>query len=812
MSANRSALYRKLALLSGAGALSICGLAGPAMAQEGASSEEIIVTATRRSTNIQDVPLNIAAIGEEQIEVLGAGDMSELSQWVPGLHIVNQGARSSNPIVVRGLNADPASSNDGANDGGGTVATYLGDTPLFIDLRLNDTERVEVLLGPQGTLYGAGTLGGAIRYIPNQPDFSAFMLEVRGDAYGYSEGSDISSDVGFTVNVPVGNTLAIRGSIDYLNDTGFIDYNHVVQEPGVSNPDPDLNNPADVAANLAPVEDANTEEVLSGRVAIRWAPDAMFDATLSHNVQYAEYGSRTISGRRSLLATDDYVSPLRVVEPNERDNALTALEMHLDIGWGEITSATGYSYYEDHGQRDQTDLLIGLEYSYEAFPSFTSFTREDSYEQTLTQELRFVSALEGPWNFIVGAFYSHFEIDGYSREFTPFYDEFLTGGFDARPDNLEYYSVFLGELRETAVYGELAYEITPRLTLTGGLRWYDYVLDTEQAVDLPLFNTVFGGAGPDEINLVFTPAGQEDNGTLYKFNASYDWTDDFMTFFTISQGYRIGNTNSVAPCVFPLPPGQNVCASPGEEEYTADTTTNYEIGARTQWMDGALTLNGSIFYIDWTDPQVQSATAVGLQPIIINAAGARSQGFDASIDWDISEAFSVRASYAFTEAELTEVAPRLVREIVPPGFQSTLVFIDGQPGDRLPGSPEHQASVFFTYHAPDWGGWNWDFHYGATYTGDVITRTGGRGDNVTLPSYALHNASMVVSGDSWNVTLYAKNLFDEFVETNARGGPDFNQFVFDINGDPHAVRTFYTDVLPPRQIGIRFSRRFGAPG
>ncbi|MBX9747730.1 MAG: TonB-dependent receptor, partial [Hyphomonadaceae bacterium] len=607
-------------------ALGLVGLATPALAQD-ADDDEIIVTATRRATDIQDVPLNIAAIGEEQIETLGVGDLTDLAQWVPGLYIIDQGARSSNPIIVRGLNADPSSSNDGANDGGGTVATYLGDIPLFVDLRLNDVERVEVLLGPQGTLYGAGTLGGAIRFLPNRPDFDAFLFELRGDAYGYSEGSEVSTDIGFTVNLPIAPSLALRASVDYLNDTGFIDYNYVVQEPGVSFPDPDPNDAAAVAANLAPVEDANTTEVLSGRVALRWAPDPHFEATLSYSFQNAEYGGRTISGSRGLLATDDYVSPLRVEEPNQRDNALTSLEMSLDVGWATITSATGYSEYEEDGQRDQTDLLIGLEYSYESFPNFTAFTRELGSQRVFSQELRLVTDFDGDWNYILGAFHASTAFDGSSSEFTPGYDEFLTG-IDARPDNLEYYNVTEGDLSESALYGELTWQATDSLAITGGLRYYSYSLRTQSATDFPVFNTVFLGAGPDEIVLNFEPANQADEGMLYKFNIAYDWTEDFMTYFTVSQGFRIGNTNGLEACIFPLTGSQTVCASPGEEEYNADQTTNYELGIRSQWFDRRLTLNGSIFYIEWTDPQVQSATAVGLQPIIINADGARTQGFD----------------------------------------------------------------------------------------------------------------------------------------------------------------------------------------
>lgn len=807
--ASKNVLARALALSSTVSALAFGLGALPAAAQEVADEETIIVTATRRAVDIQDVPLNIAAVGEEQIEQLGAGDLSELSQWVPGLHVVNQGARSSNPIIVRGLNADPSSSNDGANDGGGTVATYLGEVPIFVDLRLNDMERVEVLLGPQGTLYGAGTLGGAIRYIPNRPDFSAPMIELRGDAYGYSEGADISSDFGMTLNAPISDTFALRASVDFLNDTGFIDYNYVVQEPGVSNPDPDFSDPADVAANLAPVADANTEEVVSARIAARWNPIPAFDATVTYYVQNAEYGGRTVSGVRNILATDEYVSPLRVLEPNRRDNQLLALEMSYDLGWAEIISATAASRYEEEGQRDQSDLLIGLEYSYEAFPSFTAFTLETGQEETVTQEIRLVTNFDSAFNFIVGGFYNHFDLEGQSREYTPHLDEYITGDDATRPDDLEYYSVQFSKLIETAFFGEATWDITSAWDVTVGARYYDYELVTQQAVDIPLYNTLFLGGGPNDIQLDFETSGQAESGTLFKFNTSYDLTDDAMLYFTVSQGYRIGNSNSVAPCVFPLPPGQNVCASPGEEEYLPDQTTNYEFGARTQWLDGALTLNGSIFYIDWTDPQVQSATAIGLQPININAAGAKSQGVDFSFDWDLTENLNLRGSYAYTNAELTDDAPRLIRDIVPPGFNSTLVFIDGRAGDRLPGSPEQQGTFYVNYNLPTASGVEWDFNYGITGIGDVLTRTGGLGDNTTLDGYTLHNASIIMARDDWSITIYAKNLLDEFVETSARGGEDYNQYVLDANGDPHAVRTFYTDVLPPRTIGVRFTTRFG---
>jgi len=150
----------------------------PAVAQV---DDEIIVTATRRAESIQDIPFNIAAIGGDQIEQQGFDDIAQLIDYVPGINILDQGGRDGNRIVVRGINADPIAGGGGGagSDGGGTVSPYIGEIPLYVDLRLNDLERVEVLLGPQGTLYGAGTMGGAIRYIPKKASFDGFSAELR---------------------------------------------------------------------------------------------------------------------------------------------------------------------------------------------------------------------------------------------------------------------------------------------------------------------------------------------------------------------------------------------------------------------------------------------------------------------------------------------------------------------------------------------------------------------------------------------------------------------------------------------------------
>ncbi|MET0544881.1 MAG: TonB-dependent receptor plug domain-containing protein, partial [Caulobacterales bacterium] len=421
-------------------ALFLGAFVAPAQAQEAgaqfASAEDIIVTGSRRSSTVQESSINIAAVSAEKIESLGLANLTDASRSVPGIYVLDQGARGSARVIVRGLNADGLGSAEGIeNDGGGTVATYVGEIPLFVNLKLNDMERVEYLFGPQGTLYGAGTLGGAIRYIPTKPKFDAATASIRSDFYSYSEGHGISGEGGITVNQPITDTFAIRASVDRVDDNGFIDYDYAVRQPGVSNPDPDFSDPADVAANINPVRDANFEETWSGRVAARWAPNDIFDATLTYYFQDQDVGARQISSRRSILSTGKYVSNQRVTEPSNNKNDLIALETITNLVFADLTVAAGYSRYKEKGSRDQTDLLIGLEYSYEAFPNFTAFTREDEKDTTTTFEPRLVSKLDGPLQFIAGAFYNRFNGWSQSLEFTPGYAQY--NGIN-RPDNLEY--------------------------------------------------------------------------------------------------------------------------------------------------------------------------------------------------------------------------------------------------------------------------------------------------------------------------------------------------------------------------------------
>ncbi|AXE65971.1 TonB-dependent receptor [Hyphomonas polymorpha PS728] len=830
-------MIRKYLLLSASAAVMTSALTLSAQAQETADGElrveAVTVTATRRAESVQDIPINISAIGDQQITEQGFDELADMLAYVPGINVVDRGGRQGNPLIVRGLNADGLGSGDGNNNGGGTVATYIGEIPVYLDLKLNDLERVEVLLGPQGTLYGAGTLGGAIRYIPKKPDFAGDTLDVRTEIYQYSEADDLSYDAGLTINKALAPNFAIRASVDYENDSGFIDYPYVVREIGVSNPDPDFTDPADVAANLRRITDADSEETISARIAARWEPLPWLDTTLTYYLQKSDIGGRRGSSARSTVPAGDYELAKRVEEPNEITNQLLALEMVADLGFAELTSATGYSRFNDNGQRDQTDLLITLEYSYEAFPTFTSFTHEKGKESRINQELRLVSTTDGPLNWIVGAFYNQYEGASYSAEYTPGYADFA--GFN-RPDDLEYFSQGFSKLEESAFFGEIGYDITDKWTVTVGGRYYQYDLESFSDVDFPLFDPGFARVGVSALESSLrsdfaagSPNGtertsQSDEGTLFKINTSYQVTDDILGYFTISEGYRIGNQNGIAVCpdYDPTNTQQGACAllpgqqyGPGagdistrdESQYLPDKTINYELGFKSTLANGRLILNGAVYYIEWKDPQLTSATINASIPITVNAEGAETKGFEVSGNWLVTDAFSVRGSYSHTEASLTAVAPGLVGTISPPGFSTIL--LDGQDGDRLPGSPEDQFSVFGSYVHQLASGRTLTFNGSYSWQGDVLSRTGGRGGGLTLDSYGVANASAVYDAGKWQATLFVNNLFDEYYETGVVSSPLSNQIVADANGDPVYIRSFYTYVGAPRAIGIRASYKFG---
>ena len=758
--------------------------------------EEVIVTATRRAQSVQDIPINITALGSDLIERQRITNLSGIAKVVPGLTLVDQGPRSGNTLTVRGLSADSIGPTDQDNSGGGLVATYVGEIPFYIDLKLEDINRVEVLVGPQGTLYGAGTLGGAVRYIPNKPQADTLTIEARGDVYDLNEASDAGYKGGGTINVPIiEDTLAFRASVDYYDDPGFIDYNSLVRQAGVSYPDALEGFPEsqDRGANVRRKKDVNDEETWAGRAAIRYTDDR-FDATLSYYYQDQEIGGRQVNHQEG-FGTGKYEAAHRFEEPNDRTNKLAALELVVDLGFAELTSATGYSEYAENGSRDQTDLLLELETGYEYFPQFAGFTREDGNEDTFTQELRLVSTHDGPWNWIVGGFYADFELDTMSREFTPGYDQFLVDegiGVGLRPDSLEYQEEREQDTDEKAVFGEVGYQITDEWQVTVGARWFKFDDKATNIIYFPLADTVYGGAPADQIFPFFEGKNDfDDDDSIFKFNTSYQFTDDIMGFFTVSEGYRLGGVNAVTPCPNPIPDRQIVCALPNEEKVKSDDSTNYELGMKSQFGD-SLVFNGSVYYIKWDDIRLGTVTENGFFPISTNGDSAESRGIELAATWFINPDWYLQGSYSYVDAELDGDSPGIVDGE------------DGKDGDRLPGTPEHQGFLATNYTWSLSDGSDLDFYYSVTGQSNVYTKVGNRNFGESLGSYFLHYASASWSKNEWRVSLYAENLFDEYADTGVRR--DTSTFrdvgLFDLS------RRHYHNMVRPRQVGLKFTYNF----
>lgn len=808
----RAPLARAVALAS----WPLAGLgAGAVMAQDGARLEEVVVTASRRSETVQDIPINISAVGAEKIANLRLTGINEIARYVPGLSVIDRGARDEVPdILVRGLNTSqlgPGYTSD-------TVATYFGDIPIALDINPVDLERVEVLIGPQGTLYGQGTMGGAIRYIPMRANTEEFTADVRGTLSQNFESDEMYNDVGVTLNLPiVRDSLALRVNLDRRDDPGFIDYDFLVREPGVSDPEPDFSNPEEVAANLRSVEDANGEDTITGRANLRWLPTDRLDVNLWWLYQDTEAEGRQINHKLA-FGTGDYVSAYRYLEPNDYTNELYSLEVSADLGFAEATFIYGETEYEEEGQRDQTDLLLNFEYGYEAFPSFSSFTREVAEEETETIELRLVSSYEGPLSWVLGYFNNKIESESESREFTPGFDQFAVdnfGGVQLRPDSLEYISRSFDNEEEEAFYGEISYRLFDRLSLTFGYRDYTFEIDNRSGFGLPLFETVFLGEPQDAVNIDFGENSGDDEGDLIKLNAAFDIDDDNMVYVTYSEGYRNGGVNPVPEC----PPdvfesdSQNLCALPDEVFIAPDQIENYELGYKGLLMDGSLSITAALFYIDWVDLQVDTVTTFGDLPIVGNGSAAESQGLEFQGNWLINNSWELQWSYAYTNAELAEEAPGLVGDLT------------ALSGARLPGHAEHQGTLNLTYNTSVFDGVDLAVNYGMVYSSEVYNITGGDQDPLidpatgapadfggeAIPEYDVHHLSATFSKDNWTLQAFVDNLWDEYYVNGTRLTRRFLQNEATgpgIQKGSFTLRRYGAFVGTPRTAGIRATYAF----
>ncbi|MGH6744369.1 outer membrane receptor protein involved in Fe transport [Novosphingobium sp. PhB57] len=761
--------------------------------QEG---DAIVVTGTRRATTIMDTPINISAIGAEELSRQRIDDVRDLADFTPGLTISDTGPGSTGSIVLRGLNASDVDSNGANYDD--SLGIYLGEVPLFYDFKLLDIARVETLLGPQGTLYGLGTLAGAIRYIPNRPNVEEFEGEVHGRLTTKSHSDNFGYQLDGMINIPlVRDHVAFRSATGYYYDPGFIDYPLLLQTPGVSLPQPggtDGVTREEFAANLRRSKDLNFERTFTTRNQLLIQTTEDLKAIFTYAFQRTRTDGAQ-SNSNGVLGTGKYQNAARYEEPVNRRAHLASMEINANIAdIVDLVSTTAYTNVRTRSQTDNTDLLLDLDYDYELFPAFSSWNESDGRRKQFNQEIRLVSRHGGPFNWVLGGFYNQQKYHNDYAEHTPGLSDFY--GVTGNPDDLEYVSYTKSKVTEKAVFGEGTFKITPEWQITGGARYFKYSSDVQGALVLPLLGDPLS---PYDVD----PAGgkAKKDGWVWKLNTSYNFTPDFMVYGTYSKGYRIGGPNRVAPCPDPVPANQqNACALPNEVQYGPDKTRNAEIGVRMQLFDRKLSFNFDVFHIKWDGIQVDSATYYGVTGITVNGGSAKSQGFETSFQFKPVPQLAIQGSYSYTDAKLTEDVPGIITiRTTPNDYDGRPKFtqLDALSGDRLPGSAKNAGSLGATYTVP-MGEGSISANWTATYRGNVVSRIGwDRGYGDKIPSYVLHRATLSYETDKYTVSLFANNIFDKYAVVSV--GQDRSRI--GVN-DGVAVRYYRQTVVNPRTVGV----------
>jgi outer membrane receptor protein involved in Fe transport len=777
----------------------------------GGSDNEIVVTATRRATSIQDVPINISAVGEEQLARQRIDDVRDIADFTPGVTIQDTGPGSTGTIVLRGLNASDSSVNGNSYDS--ALGVYLGEVPLYYDFKLLDIARVETLLGPQGTLYGLGTLAGAIRNIPNRPNTDDLEGEVHGRLYAKEHSGKTGFQVDGVINIPIiKDHVAFRSATGYYYDPGFIDYPLLLQTPGVSLPQPSgpvSVTPAAYAANLTKRADLNFEKTFTTRNQLL----VQLDEDVKVNFTYAFQKTKTDGGQYNsagVLGTGKYESGGRYIEPVQRRAHLGSMEINANLfDVADLVATTAFTDVKNDNQTDNTDLLLDLDYDYEAFPAFSSWNESHDRRKQFNQEVRFVSTHGGPFSWVLGGFYNQ---QKRLREYTEHVPGLISvfgiygNQIADNPDEIEYNSFNKSKVTEKAVFGEGTFKVTPQWQVTAGARYFGYSSDVSGRAVIPLLDIFDPGTQPLS-PYDAEPAGgkTKKSGWVWKFNTSYKFTPDVMAYATYSKGYRIGGPNSVAPCVVILPPpAQNVCALPNEQQYGPDTTKNMELGIRTQLFDHKLTFNFNVFKIKWDGIQVDSATFYGIVGITVNGGKAKSQGFEASFQVRPVTGLSIQGTYSYVDAKLTQDVPKIIAVNDPPGtYPSSPLQLDALKGDRLPGSAKNSGSLGATYTIPFEDG-NIVADWTATYRGSVVTRLGwDRAFGDKLPGYVLHRASLAYETDKYSLGLFATNIFDKYAVTSVSNDHSRQGL-----NDGVLLRYYKQTVLTPRTFGIELRYKY----
>jgi iron complex outermembrane receptor protein len=746
----------------------------PALAMSQAISDDdiigqIVVTAQKRETALQDVPFSVAAASEQQIRESGAGNIAELARNFAGLTITDLGPGQSQ-VAIRGVSAGQVVRDlvGGVKE---SVGVYLDESSisqaLFTpDLDLFDLERFELLRGPQGTLFGAGSAAGTVRYITKQPVLGKFEGAGEVDTHSGTD-SDEGGALRAAINLPIGNKTALR-LVGYYNElAGFIDSYY----PG-----------RDVR------EDVNGGERYGARVALRIQPSENFSITPRIVYQRLQTDGYPRFDVYNILG-NPYTTTQPPVSPNERGQ-VTQLEEGIDdeflladvtitaaLGELALTSISSYTDRDVVVVRDAGSLTGSITYgSFSGTPAevrFDSPLIDTTTLKVFSQELRLASPGGNAFEWLAGAFYQDIDRE-YGQDLpTPGYDALLAriglpdSAFFRAPPDTPYYSTVPFQMTQFALFGEGTWHVTRQWSLTGGLRYYDFKEDRE---------LTFAGVFAD-VGYTRQKGSTSSDGFSPRVILSFEPNNDVLLTAQVARGFRLGGIND--PLNVPLCAAPDLVTYGGQPAFSDEKVLNYELGAKTQFADGRVTFNAAVFYSDIKDLQVIADAGSCSSRIVLNAQ-AQSIGGEVELQARPNGNWDLGLSVTYVQAEITETRA-----------DATGTPIAGiRDGNRLPTSPEFQAAASVTYNWPFTTSLEGFVNLTAQYVGSSYTQLADQeapfgivdsdpatpapgffdfGDptisgfafDPQLPSYEIGNLRLGVRTKSWQAAAYVNNLWDE---------------------------------------------------
>jgi iron complex outermembrane receptor protein len=726
--------------------------------------EAITVTAMLREQTLADVPFSIAAPTEQLLRSRGADNIEAIAANVAGFSVQNLGPGQSQ-VAMRG-----ASSGQIARDQPGVkeeVGAYLDDAPISLslftpDLDLFDVSRVEVLRGPQGTLFGAGSLAGTVRYISNQPQLgvsSTFGETGLSTIDGGAQGS--TAKLGF--NVPIGDKTAFRVAAYGNRMGGYMD---AVQPNLTLNQNVNGSNRTGVRAafRIAPSEHFSvTPRVLYQRVkADGWNRIDAFNILAN---PYTTTRPAVTLGERQLFT--------QIEEPFTDNFLLGDLNLQYTFGRMSLTSVTTYTHRDVLVVRDAGALTSSITGGSIGLPeevyTLDSPLNDSTNSKVWTQEVRLSGGTDRV-KWLVGGFYSknkrHYAQDLFVGRFTDL-SGIPTTGLLAPEDHL-FWSRLSYDLKQFAGFGEATLSVGPRLDLTGGLRYYNFDESREQ-----IFDGIFGNDN-NGTSLVEQPGATKANGWAPRFMASYKASDALTLNAQASRGFRLGGIND--PLNVPLCTPEDLATFGGRDSWKDETAWNYEVGAKSQVFGGRGSINVSAFYMDIRDLQLTVTAGSCSSRLIFNVAKARSQGLELEVTAAPNEHWDFSVSAGLNNSELKST------------ITSAGQVVSGmQAGNRLPSVPKVQGSAGATYgwwvsegsrafitgsyqyigsrytqigdQAAGFGSLNLN-SFGANTIGGPLTQGTFTFDPL-LPAYSLVNLRIGLTRESWEAAVFLNNLTDE---------------------------------------------------